>query len=97
MDFKFLSCLIPVKFLAISQGHRCARDLIRLSSFALSLRPLHSLDHHDLFVPRARTSMAQTILTCPSICQLLLIVMDVTLTNVEELSKVPKLAAPYVF
>ena len=36
------------------------RDLIRLPSSAISLRPLRSLDRHDLFVPRARTSMAQT-------------------------------------
>src|SRR6218665_2111581 len=36
------------------------RDLIRLPSSAISLRPLCSLDRHDLFVPRARTSMAQT-------------------------------------
>ena len=32
----------------------------RLPSSAISLRPLRSLDRHDLFVPRARTSMAQT-------------------------------------
>src|SRR6218665_2938112 len=36
------------------------RDLIRLPSFAISLRPLRSLDRHDLFVPRARSYMAQT-------------------------------------
>src|SRR6218665_954848 len=35
-------------------------DLIRLPSSAISLRPLRSLDRHDLYVPRARTSMAQT-------------------------------------
>src|SRR6218665_4021620 len=28
--------------------------------YNISLRPLRSLDRHDLFVPRARTSMAQT-------------------------------------
>jgi len=43
-------------------GHalRYLRDLIRLPSSAISLRSLRSLDRHDLFVPRARTSMAQT-------------------------------------
>ena len=34
-------------------------DLIRLPSSAISLRPPGSLDRHDLFVPRARTSVAQ--------------------------------------
>src|SRR6218665_1355175 len=43
-----------------SQALRYLRDLIRLPSSAISLRSLSSLDHHDLFVPRARTSMAQT-------------------------------------
>jgi len=42
------------------QAPRYLRDLIRLLSSAISLRPLRSLDHHDLFVPRARTSMAHT-------------------------------------
>jgi len=36
------------------------RDLIRLPSSAISLHPLRSLDRHDLFVPWARTYMAQT-------------------------------------
>src|SRR6218665_2665005 len=36
------------------------RDLIHLPSSVISLRPLHSLDRHDLFVPRERTYMAQT-------------------------------------
>src|SRR6218665_1942082 len=40
--------------------NRYLRDLIRLPSSATFLRPLRSLDRHDLFVPRARTSMAQT-------------------------------------
>ena len=35
------------------------RDLVRLPSSAISLRLLHSLDRHVLFVPRARTSLAQ--------------------------------------
>src|SRR6218665_470335 len=39
---------------------RYLRYLIRLPSSAISLRPVRSLDRHDLFVPRARTSMAQT-------------------------------------
>src|SRR6218665_605373 len=30
------------------------------SSCAISLRPLRSIDRDDLFVPRARTTMAQT-------------------------------------
>jgi len=36
------------------------RDLIRLPISATSLRPLHSLDRHDLLVPRSRTAMAKT-------------------------------------
>ena len=44
----------------IGQAPRYLRDLIRLPSSAISLRPLRSLDHHDLFVRRTRTSMAQT-------------------------------------
>jgi hypothetical protein len=36
------------------------RDLIRLPISATSLRPLRSLDRHDLLVPRARTAMAKT-------------------------------------
>ena len=44
----------------IGQASKYVRDLIRLPSSAISLRPLRSLDHHDLFVPRVRTSMAQT-------------------------------------
>ena len=35
-------------------------DLIRLPASATSLRPLRSLNRHDLFVPRARTAMAKT-------------------------------------
>ena len=34
-------------------------DLIRLPTSATSLRPLRSLDRHDLSVPRARTTMAK--------------------------------------
>src|SRR6218665_1639746 len=44
----------------IGQAPRYLRDLIRLPSSAISFRPLRSLDRHDLFVPRVRTSMAQT-------------------------------------
>src|SRR6218665_3746090 len=44
----------------IDQAPKYLRNLIRLPSSAISLRPLRSLDRHDLFVPRARTSMAQT-------------------------------------
>ena len=44
----------------IGQAPRYLRDLIRLPSSAISLRPLRSVDRHDLFVPRVRTSMAQT-------------------------------------
>src|SRR6218665_2414866 len=44
----------------IDQTPRYLRDLIRLLSSAISLCPLRSLDDHDIFVPRARTSMAQT-------------------------------------
>src|SRR6218665_1882985 len=44
----------------IGQAPRYFRDLIRLPSSAISPRPLRSLDRHDLFVPGARTSMAQT-------------------------------------
>ena len=36
------------------------RDLIRLPISATSLRPLRSLDRHDLLFPRARTAMAKT-------------------------------------
>src|SRR6218665_688108 len=45
----------------IGQAPRYLRVLIRLPSSDISLCPLHSLDCHDLFVPRARTSMAQTL------------------------------------
>ena len=41
-------------------GPKYLRDLIRLFSPTISLRPLRSLDRHDLFIPRARTSVAQT-------------------------------------
>src|SRR6218665_2913565 len=44
----------------IGQAPRYLRDLIRLPSSATSLRPLRSLDRHDLFVPRANVSMAKT-------------------------------------
>ena len=44
----------------IGQAPKYLCDLIRLPSSAVSLCPLRSLDRHDLFVPRARTSMAQT-------------------------------------
>src|SRR6218665_3358861 len=43
----------------IGQAPRYLPDLIRLSSSAISLCLLRSLDRHDPFVPRARTSMAQ--------------------------------------
>src|SRR6218665_1365531 len=36
------------------------QSFISGSSVFISLRPLRSLDRHDLYVPRARTSMAQT-------------------------------------
>src|SRR6218665_2679528 len=45
---------------ARTHTHTYLCDLICLPSSAISLRPLRSLDRHDLFVPRARTSMAQT-------------------------------------
>src|SRR6218665_1355245 len=57
---------IQLKFLTliycshIGQAPRYLRDLIRLHSSAISLHPQRSLDRHDLFVQRARTSMAQT-------------------------------------
>lgn len=35
-------------------------DIVRLPISATSLRPLRSLNRHDLLVPRARTSMAKT-------------------------------------
>ena len=35
-------------------------DLIRLPASAISLRPLPSLDRHNLVVPQVRASMAQT-------------------------------------
>ena len=44
----------------IDQAPSYLRDLIHLPSSAISLRPLHSLDRHDLIVPWARTSRAQT-------------------------------------
>src|SRR6218665_2263073 len=43
----------------IGQAPKYLRDLIRLPS-AISLRLLRLFDRHDLFVPQARTSMAQT-------------------------------------
>src|SRR6218665_1055914 len=55
-----LKVLTLIYRLHIGQAPRYLRDLIRLPSSAISLRPLRSLDHHDLFVPRARTSVAQT-------------------------------------
>src|SRR6218665_2361851 len=47
----------PPIFMTSLRPCRYLRDLIRLPSSAISLRPLRSL---DLFVLRARTSMAQT-------------------------------------
>src|SRR6218665_1617405 len=44
----------------IDQTLKYLHYLIRLPSSAISLRLLRSLDSHDLFVPRTRTSMAQT-------------------------------------
>src|SRR6218665_2885945 len=44
----------------IGQAPRNLRDHIRLPSSATSPCPPRSLDSHDLFVPRARTSVAQT-------------------------------------
>jgi len=44
----------------IGQAPKYLCDLIRLPSSAVSLCPLRSLDRHDLFVPRARTTTAQT-------------------------------------
>src|SRR6218665_2894178 len=44
----------------IGQAPTYLRDLVHRLSSAISLRPLRSLDRHDLFVSRARTSMAQT-------------------------------------
>ena len=43
----------------IGQAPKYLRDLIRLPSSPISLRPLRPLNRHDLFVPRAMTSMAQ--------------------------------------
>src|SRR6218665_2335656 len=57
IQLKVLTLIYPSH---IDQAPRYLRDLIRLPSSAISLRPLRSLDRHDLFVPRARTSMAQT-------------------------------------
>jgi len=39
----------------IGQALRYLRDVIRMPSSAISLRPLRSFDRHDLFVPRAKT------------------------------------------
>src|SRR5688572_16874879 len=36
------------------------RDLIRTAYCAASPRPLRSLDRHDIFVPRTKTTLAQT-------------------------------------
>src|SRR6218665_991615 len=44
----------------IGQATRYLRDFICLPSSAISLRPIRSLDRHDLYIPRARTSMTQT-------------------------------------
>src|SRR6218665_62540 len=43
----------------IGQAPRYLFYLIPFPSFAISLRPLHSLDRLYLFVPRARTSVAR--------------------------------------
>src|SRR6218665_2641495 len=54
MQLKVLTLIYPSH---IGQAPRYLRDLIRLPSAAISLRPLRSLDRHDLYVPRARTAM----------------------------------------
>jgi len=68
------------------QAPKYLRDLTRLSSSAISLRPLRSLDRHDLFVPRARTSISQTqafAIIGPSLWNQLLPSMRSTLIYVE--------------
>src|SRR6218665_1775563 len=71
-------------------GPRYLRDLILLPTSAISLHWLCSLDHHDLFVPRARTSMAQTrafAIIGPSLCnQLLPSTRSTLLTGVPSAS-----------
>src|SRR6218665_20260 len=60
----------------IGEPPRYLRDFIRLPFSAISLRPLRSLDSHDLFVPRAMTSMTQTrafAIICPSLWNQLLL------------------------
>ena len=54
---------LPCRYYVIQclQAFGCLHwSLIRLPSSAISLHLLRSLDRHDLFVPRARTSMVQT-------------------------------------
>src|SRR6218665_3555955 len=55
-----LKVLTFIYHMHIGQAPKYLRDPIRLPSSAISLRPLRSLDRHDLFVPQARTSTAQT-------------------------------------
>ena len=44
----------------IGQAPKYLRDLIRLPFPAIPIRPLRSMDRHDLSVTRVRTSMAKT-------------------------------------
>src|SRR6218665_3263156 len=55
-----LKVLTLIYRLHIGQAPKYLRDLIRLPSYTISFSPLRLLDRHDLFGPRARTSMAQT-------------------------------------
>ncbi len=61
-----LTARVQLKILSLiyrsctGQAPKYLCDLIRLPASATSLRPLRSLNRHDLFVLRARTSMAKT-------------------------------------
>ena len=55
----FINVLNPLHATFLGQAPRYLCDLIRRPISATSGRPLRSLDHHDLLVPRSRTATAQ--------------------------------------
>src|SRR5688572_14438753 len=57
IQFKVLALVLKSK---LGLTPTCLRDVIRPPLSASSHRPLRSLDRSDLFVPRARTTIAQT-------------------------------------
>src|SRR5688572_8826226 len=57
IQFKVLALVLKSK---LGLAPKYPRDVIRPPLSASSHRPLRSLDRSDLFVPRARTTIAQT-------------------------------------